>query len=469
MNIRRLLFATAILAPAAFILPSGRASSERLLAQDVGTNQSPALGTSPPEAWDDSDPADSLYRKAREALNNSEYRKAADLFAQIVTRYPKSTYAADALYWRAFSLYSIGRETDLRDALSALDTQRARFPDAATRGESNTLAVRIRGALAKGGDASAAAAVSSVATRPSACPKGSDREDDGDMRMAAMNALLQMDSEQALPILKEVVQRRDACSVALRRKAMFLLSQKSTPQAEELLIDAVKGDPDRGVREQAVFWLGQVNTERATSTLEQLATSAADTDIREKAIFALEQQNSPRAAALIRRLAEANDAPASVRERAIFSLGQHRSADNAAFLRSLFGRLAKGDRDEALRKKILFSLSQMSGEGNDKWLLGVAQDNSQSEDTRKHALFCAGQAGVSGADLASLYDKLTDSALKEHLVWVLSESPDKAAGDKVFDIAKRDKDAEMRKKALFWLTQKNDPRAKQLLIDILKG
>jgi hypothetical protein len=49
----------------------------------------------------------------------------------------------------------------------------------------------------------------------------------------------------------------------------------------------------------------------------------------------------------------------------------------------------------------------------------------------------------------------------------MSESRDRAATDKLIEIARRDPDREMRKKALFWLGQKNDPRVRQILIDIL--
>ena len=51
---------------------------------------------------------------------------------------------------------------------------------------------------------------------------------DVDTRVAALNALLQMDTEQAMPILMDVLERRDACSVELRRKAVFLASQHAS-------------------------------------------------------------------------------------------------------------------------------------------------------------------------------------------------------------------------------------------------
>src|SRR6478672_3478864 len=109
------------------------------------------------------DPADSLYRAAREALDRRDYLRAADLFAQVPSRFPRSGYAADAYYWRAFSLYRVGGTAQLRTALQALDTQRDRYPKAATKGDAKALARRIQGELARQGDPEAAAQVAAAA------------------------------------------------------------------------------------------------------------------------------------------------------------------------------------------------------------------------------------------------------------------------------------------------------------------
>src|SRR3954470_10575455 len=228
------------------------------------------FSTTAPAPWAADDPGDSLYKAAREALNRSDYRHAATLFDQITSKYPKSAYAGDAYYYRAFALYRAGGESTLRLASRALDEQRTRFPKAKTVDDANELRVRIRGELAKRGDADAAAQVTSTASVASTCSKGGgDRDDDeSDIRTAALNALLQMDSESALPIIKQVLQKRDACSAGMRKKAVFLLSQKQSSETEATLIDVVKNDPSREVRETAVFWLGQVQTDKAASMLE---------------------------------------------------------------------------------------------------------------------------------------------------------------------------------------------------------
>jgi len=86
---------------------------------------------------------------------------------------------------------------------------------------------------------------------------------------------------------------------------------------------------------------------------------------------------------------------------------------------------------------------------------------------RKHALWTAGQAGVPASELVPMYDRITERPMREHLIWVLSQSRERAAADKLIDIARGDRDPEMRKKALFWLGQRNDPRVRQILTDIL--
>ena len=88
-------------------------------------------------------------------------------------------------------------------------------------------------------------------------PRPAPRDDD-DERVVALNALLQMDSDRALPLLKRVLERRDECSYVLRRKAVFLVSQKGGDEAADILMQTARNDPDRETREQAVFWLGQV-------------------------------------------------------------------------------------------------------------------------------------------------------------------------------------------------------------------
>jgi HEAT repeat protein len=438
---------------------------------DMVTTVAGDFATRPPAAWDLDDPADSLYRAGREQLNRSDYRRAVSTFERIVERFPKSTYAGDALYWQAYSLYRIGERGELREAAQLLQRQRTTYPRAATRGDGDALLARVNGALARLGDNAAAERITergrSTAEQP--CARG-ERDDE---RAEALNALLQMNAENAMPIIKAVLAKRDACSAELREKALFLVSQKRTSETEDILLGVVRDDPNPEVKKKAVFWLGQVNTDRAAQALVQmLESSTTSSELREQAIFALMQQRSERGQAAVRRIAEDNGSPNELREKAVFWLGQQRSAENATFLRNLFDRLAsapEGSNGENVRQKILFSLSQMRGQGNDQWLMQVAADSKHSVETRKQAIFSAGQAGVSTAELVALYPRLNERELKEQLIWVLSEKRDEAAFTRLMQIARSDPDPELRKKAIFWLGQSNDPRVKDFLLEIING
>ena len=416
---------------------------------------------------DEQDPTDSLWRAARQALNRADYQAAANLYGDLARRYPTASRAGDALYWAAFALY---KNDNLDHARSLLFTQQQRYAKSATRRDGETLLARVQAALAKQGDSEAAAWITQHAQAQNAADTGGSRgqtcpseDDDDDLRVAALNGLLQMDATNAVPILKKVLARRDACSAGLRRKAVFLLSQKHTGETEDLLLDVAQHDPDSEVRQQAVFWLSQVPTDRAVGMLDSILRTTGDEELREKALFALSQQHSPRAGQILRGYAENANAPSDAREKAIFWLGQQHSSENAAFLRGLYAKLA----DQDLKEKVIFSLSQMHEADNTAWLMDIALNEREQIEMRKKALFWAGQTGGDLTQLSGLYDRMQNREMKEQLIFVYSQRHEGAAVDRLIQIAKTEQDKELRKKAIFWLGQSHDPRAAQVLLEII--
>jgi TolA-binding protein len=439
------------------------------------------------------DVADSLYRAARQALNNNQYSRAAELFSSIRDRYPRSTYVPNTYYWQAFALYRAGSDDNLRAARTALRAQADRYPKATTSRDARVLLRRVQGELARRGDSDAAEDVSrdaesaapANATTPGTPPiamapigsttviappsrpgrGGSCDEDDDDMRIAALNAVLQMDADRAVPLLKTVLARRDAGSTCLRRKAVFLLSQKRTAETARILLDIVRNDPDQEVREQGVFWLSQVPGDETVAALDSiLRDPKTPPEIQEKAIFALSQHRSARAGAILRDFAARRDANIDLREKAIFWIGQSRSPENAQFLKDLYTKVENDD----LKEKIIFSLSQMGGADNYRWLMDIALNPKEDIEIRKKALFWAGQGhNVDVGDLVKLYDSMSDREMKDQLIFVYSQRREDAALDKLFDIGKNDPDRELRKKAIFWIGQSRSPRAAQYLQDLI--
>jgi HEAT repeat protein len=413
----------------------------------------------PPAARWQQDPANELYRAAREALNRREYSAAARLFQRIRQEHPSSRYTPDALYWEAFSRYRTGSPTELRTALGALDAQRTRYPRAATRRDADELATRIRGELGRRGDSDAARQVERSAVRAA---RPSNPCGDDDTRVAALNALMGMDSDRALPVLERVLARRDECSAELREKAVFIVSRMGAPAAENILMRVVRTDPSSEVREQAVFWLSQSGTERSLQLIEEILRTSNDMELRDKAIFALSRHSSPRAEAALHAYAEGEGNPAELREKAIFWIGQRGTPQSASYLRTLFGRTPNAE----LKEKLVAALAH--SRGNERFLFNVVADASQPGDVRKQALFWAGRAnGVTSAEVASVYDSLRDREMKEQAIFVLAQRGDSGAVDKLIAIARREPDRELREKAVFWLGRSRDPRAAQTLAEII--
>ena len=457
------------------------------------------IADSPPAAWAQQDPADQIYRDARRELNRGRYATAADLFGSIYRRYPRSTYAGDAYYWQAYALSKRDNDESLGQALRVLELQKEKARSASTRREADQLRIRICGELARRGDSECAAEITVEANRattpmiavtpptpPTAVTpptpstavivrggrrggvgvrvRGERCNNEDDTQSAALNALLQMDGDKALPILKKVLARRDPESLCLRRKAVFLVSQHEGPETERILLDAARSDPDGEVREQAVQWLSQVDSPAAVAALDSILRSANDPALQEKAIFALSQQDSPRARQALKDFALRAGVSSDLRQKAIFWIGQGDDPDRSGFLKTLYIQL----RDTESRDKILFSMSQIEGRESQRWLLQVAGDVNESIDLRKKALFWVGQSDIPATELFTLYEKMPSREMKDQLIFVYSQRDEKAAVDKLFEIARTETDRELKKKAIFWLGQSDDPRVPAFLEKLLE-
>ncbi|HEX5633475.1 MAG TPA: HEAT repeat domain-containing protein [Gemmatimonadales bacterium] len=445
-----------------------------------------------PEASLRNDPADSLYRAARAAMQRSQFQQAAEMMRALRSRYPKSGYVADSYYWEAYALSRLGSQSDLRAAVAALEYQARHYPKAATKGDARTLEAELNARLARRGDAEAAERVARVAgtaatppvppaapvapvagtpgvaaPRPprtpgaAAAPRADTCGEDDDVQAAALNGLMQMDASRAMPVLRKVLARRDPGSECLRRRAVFIVAQQAD-DAAPILLETARTDPDAEVRGQAVFWLSQVNSEAAVVALDSIVRQSKDAEVREKAVYALAQQDSPRAMKSLRDLASSTATDPELRNKAVFWIGQRDDAESRAFLRDLYHRTG----DAELKDKIIFSVSD--DEASRPWLLGIIRDPKEPMEARKRALFWAGQK-VSAKELGTLGAQLTEPELREQWVFALAQSDEPAALDRLIEVARSDKDREMRKKAIFWIGQSDDPRAADVLAKILTG
>lgn len=104
-------------------------------------------------------------------------------------------------------------------------------------------------------------------------------------------------------------------------------------------------------------------------------------------------------------------------------------------------------------------------------LIALAHKTTVPLDTRKHAIFWLGQAAgaVATRGLDSIVrDDKGDLELRKQAVFALSQQPEDEGVPALIRIARSNPIGEVRKSALFWLGQSEDPRALELFEELLR-
>lgn len=104
-------------------------------------------------------------------------------------------------------------------------------------------------------------------------------------------------------------------------------------------------------------------------------------------------------------------------------------------------------------------------------LLRMAREDGLPLETRRKAVFwlgqAAGEAATRGLDSIAVDDR-GDLEVREHAVFALSQRPADEGVPALIRIARSNPHPELRRKALFWLGQSEDPRALTLFEEILR-
>ena len=411
-----------------------------------------------PPSWAPQDAADSVWRQARELFNRGEYGQAVQAFRTIPTRYPNSTYAPEAAYYQAFSLFRIGGTTELREALAALEASRQKYPNSRSKAEQATLITRIQGVLAQRGDAQAAAAIARTANEQGAT---CDREEQA-VQQEAMNQLSRMEGGNVNELITRVLARKDECAVPLRRTAVFLVGNRRDAQAVTILAGVARNDPSVDVRAEAISVIGRLPNDEGVTVLEEL-TRSDDERLQRAAIRALVRHPSARARTSVRGLVERDDVSERVRSEALSAFNSEQAtAEDVAWLRALYAKVAT----QSLKERTLNAIVRVGGPEVDQWLVTIARDDNQPSGIRATAMRRIGET-LPVADLARLYDTATQQRFRSEIINVLGKRKEDAATDKLIDIVKNGTDPSLRTAAIRTITNKNDPRATQLLLEII--
>ena len=407
------------------------------------------------------DPADSLYRSARQAMNAGDFDRAAGIFSQLRSDYPSSDYAADAYYFEAFSRFRVGSRGELARAEELLAEQRRRFPDASTAEDARELLIRIDGQRARSGDGRALMNVASQAAQP--C-----EDEDQDVKAMAVSALMNMDADRARPILMEVLRSDDECSTELKRTAIWVLAEHGgdDPSIVELMTNLILDpDTDQELQQAASFALSQSDSPAALDALLRILSTSQDSEVLQHIVSSL-AHGSDRHQQAIMEYARRDDADPEARRVALFMLGMEGTNGAFDFLVDMWGV-----GDEELKEAVISAMGQSSDPRAGDWLIALARDRNASSEDRRNALFWFTQHGgrTDVDQLVSLYREFEDGEAKEAVLFALSHHA--GGGDAVtalMDIARSEEDPELKSQAIFWLGQSDDPRVPEFLLEILR-
>jgi len=207
-------------------------------------------------ASEKADKEEELYDSATESLDDHDWRRAASLFRKVADM--KLAHADASLYWLAYAEGKMGARSEALTTLLKLKTS---YPKSKWVGDGKTLEVEIRQSAGQQFEP--------------------EHVDDEDVKLMAINGLMASDPDRAVPILEGILSGNQP--VKLKERALFVLSQSSSPHAFDIVVRTAKsGPPD--LRDRAVRYLGIMGGERNRAVLTDIYNSTNDVSVKKSVL-----------------------------------------------------------------------------------------------------------------------------------------------------------------------------------------
>ncbi|HEY7818301.1 MAG TPA: HEAT repeat domain-containing protein, partial [Vicinamibacteria bacterium] len=276
----------------------------------------------------------------------------------------------------------------------------------------------------------------------------------------SVRALAGVTTDDSATFFEEAIAKGDGRKAA--EKAIFALAMHSSPRVVPILERLSLSGP-RSLREDAIFWLAQTGGRRGYETVRRLAVADPDQEIRKKAVFSLTQSEEAGALDDLASIARTHR-DVETRAEAIFWLGQEGGVKVLPILEEF---LESGARE--IQEKAVFAIGQIEDEKAQRKLLDLARKHGSSY-VRKQALFWLGQQAerAIASTLGEFVDD-PDSEMREMAVFAISQRPREESIPELIRLIRTHRDPSVRKQAVFWLSQMDDPRATAEIERIIIG
>ena len=199
---------------------------------------------------------DDAYTTGTRAMDENRWQDAVSAFDKVINEKGKRFDAA--LYWKAYSLNKLGK-TQL--ATATCDQLHSQFADSPWNKDCNAISVDVQ-----------------VDPKIMAA-------DQTNLKMLALNSLLNRDPTTALPLLRGILSGNQPLSV--KKHALFVLAQSKSPEAEAILHDAALGKLDPQLQEQAIQAMAVFQGKRANDMLAEVYRTTTDSKIKNSIISAM--------------------------------------------------------------------------------------------------------------------------------------------------------------------------------------
>lgn len=325
--------------------------------------------------------ASQVYWDGQDALQKADWSKALERFTtlekELKAREPAS--ADTAVYWQVYVLVQAHR---LGEAKGAAERLKRDYPGSRWNAEATSLLARSDGKLAQ----AVAGEVRNEPGHPREKPEGRPEEGD-DLADAAVEALMQMPEDKALPLLKRVVAGK--YPERTRKRALFVLAQMDGARGLDVVAEIASTSADDELRREAIRMLGISGESRGEEKLLAIYSGSASLEDRKTVIqswIAADRKD------LVLKAAR-GESNAELRTEAIHALG---ALDATAEL----AELLKATTDGAQQEEIVMAL----GVAGDAKRLEAIATQSGNLKTREAALHALGVADAGDA-LVRVYQR----------------------------------------------------------------
>jgi HEAT repeats/Tetratricopeptide repeat len=199
------------------------------------------------------DHLEELYDDGREALDDEKYEQAREKFSELAKANGPQTDAA--LYWEAYAAQRLGQR---QAALAAIADLKKRFPQSPWQKDASALEIEVR--------------------QGSGQPARPEAQSDEELRMLAIQSLMNSDPERAMPLLEKVLQ--SSASPKEKSKALFVLAQSGSQQGREIIGRIARGQSNPELQKKAVEYLGIFGGAEARKTMAEIYASSSDPSLK---------------------------------------------------------------------------------------------------------------------------------------------------------------------------------------------